>query len=429
MASAIDGERSLARLRGKFSGLARKYAQLLERLERRAMQDLAMFRLGAFGLHVTGAALALIGNGRIRMSNPRFAQLARSIRGDLTAIVPPGGPPYPDLRTLALAQAERMLQKRKRAIELRYRDTRSEAVIALRLERNADSVQPVVMAVAEDVSEQARREHELVRTREALLHRERLHVLGELAASIAHDLGNTLRGASFQLAALRDPALPDDRREDTVKAVSRRVEVASETVARLHDFAQTGTLGVSAVRLDRVVAQAAALVEIDFHAVATPVNIRLSIPELPPVRGSVAELSLLFVNLLRNARDAMPAGGTVTVAARKRGASAVVTVADQGTGISREVQQRLFEPFFTTKGPRGTGLGLWLAKGTMERLGGTIRAASRPRGGALFALTFPLHDLGQGRRSSTERRVGAPRAPPAPAPRRRPRAPGSRART
>jgi len=84
----------------------------------------------------------------------------------------------------------------------------------------------------------------------------------------------------------------------------------------------------------------------------------------------------------------MPEGGTVTVAAQRKNDSIVVTIADQGIGISPELQRRLFEPFFTTKGSRGTGLGLWLAAGTMQRLGGNIEASNRPRGGALFALTF-----------------------------------------
>lgn len=186
-------------------------------------------------------------------------------------------------------------------------------------------------------------------------------------------------------------------------------------IARLHDFAQTGSLRTAAVRLDRVVAQAAALVEIDFQASAAPVNIRVSVPELPAVRGSAAELSLLFVNLLRNARDAMPEGGTVTIAARRKNDSLVVTVADEGIGISPEVRRMLFEPFFTTKGSDGTGLGLWLAAGTMQRLGGSIEASNRPRRGALFVLTFPLMEFTQPRRPSAARRAARRRGPSGPA--------------
>jgi signal transduction histidine kinase len=263
-----------------------------------------------------------------------------------------------------------------------------------------------VMVVAEDVTEQDRRDQDMMRTREALLRRERLRVLGEMAVSISHDLGNTLRGASFQLAALRQQTLPHEKRDEAVNAVAQRVEIASEAIARLHDFARTGALGIAAVRLDRIVAQAVALVDIDFRASAAPVDVRSSIPDLPPVRGSASELSLLFVNLLRNARDAMPDGGTVTIAARREKRSVLVTVADQGTGLPLDVRRRMFEPFFTTKGGGGTGLGLWLAAGTMERLGGSIRAANRGRRGTLVSLTFPLDLV-----SRHPRRRPSPRRP------------------
>jgi signal transduction histidine kinase len=138
------------------------------------------------------------------------------------------------------------------------------------------------------------------------------------------------------------------------------------------------------------------------------VDVRSSIPDLPPVRGSASELSLLFVNLLRNARDAMPDGGTVTIAARREKRSVLVTVADQGTGLPLDVRRRMFEPFFTTKGGRGTGLGLWLAAGTMERLGGSIRAANRGRRGTLVSLIFPLDQVSppiRRRASPTRRRA------------------------
>jgi len=415
MAGVLDAEPSADLLRTKYAELARKYAQLVERLDRRATHDLAVYRIGSFDARVGATALALVSSDEhIRLTNARFVQLARLLKGPLLPVEPANLAAYPDLRALVLAHADRMLIERVAAFDARYRDAASDALISLHLERTLQSGKPVVMVIAEDITDHARRDQELARTREAMLHRERLRVLGELAASIAHDLGNTLRGASFQLAILGDDSTPIEKRTEAVQAVGQRVELASEAIARLHDFAQTGSVRTAAVRLDRVVAQAAALVEIDFQAAAAPVDIRVSIPQLPPVRGSAAELSLLFVNLLRNARDAMPEGGTVTVVAQRKDDSIVVTIADQGIGISPEVQRRLFEPFFTTKGSRGTGLGLWLAAGTMQRLGGNIEASNRPRGGALFALTFPLKEFTQPRRSSAQRRAAGRRGPSAP---------------
>jgi len=390
MARAPRADDATELLRTKCAVLARKYADLVERLGRRSPHDLAIHRLGALGVRITGAALALVSGGKIQVGNARFVQLARSIKGPLTTAEPDGAPSYENLRALVLGWSERLLRERTPAVELRYRDAASDALVSLRLERNVQAAEPVTLVVAEDVSEDARRDRELARTRQALLDRERLRVLGELAASIAHDLGNTLRGASFQLAALREKTLTPASRVQALRAVEQRVEIASEMIARLHDFARSGVVGESAVRLDRIVAQAVALVDIDFHSSAAPVTVRTSIPDLPALRGSVAELALLFVNLLRNARDAMADGGTVTITARRERNALIVTVADEGTGLPSAVQARLFEPFFTTKGSRGTGLGLWLAAGTMERLGGSIRAANRSRRGAVFVLTFPL---------------------------------------
>lgn len=429
MASAIDGEDPLEALRRKYADLARKYAFLVDRFDRRVGRDLAIYRHGSFGLRASAAALALVGRDGIRLANARFTQLARRLRGPLHPIEPQGGAPYANLRALVLDHSGRLLGRRTPAVRLRYRDAQSNAAILLHLELSATPGEQVVMVVAEDISDNSERDQELAATRETLLDRERLRVLGELAASIAHDLGNTLRGASFQLATLREHTLPAEKRAAAVDAVAQRVEIASEAISRLHDFARTGALGVSAVRLDRIVAQAAALLEVEFHAATAPIAVRVDMPELPAVRGSAAELSLVFVNLLRNARDAMPAGGRVIITGRKEKGCVKVTVADEGTGMATDVRARVFEPFFTTKGSAGTGLGLWLAAGTMERLGGSIRAANRDGGGALFVLRFPLGDLSLPRRSSERRRAAARRGRSSPAPRRPRRAPRNGAPT
>jgi signal transduction histidine kinase len=119
----------------------------------------------------------------------------------------------------------------------------------------------------------------------------------------------------------------------------------------------------------------------------------------------------------------------VIISGRKEKESVKVTVADEGTGMARDVRARVFEPFFTTKGPAGTGLGLWLAAGTMQRLGGSIRAANRSGRGALFVLRFPLADVSLPRRSSERRPAAARRGRSSPAPRRTPRAPRNGAPT
>jgi signal transduction histidine kinase len=106
------------------------------------------------------------------------------------------------------------------------------------------------------------------------------------------------------------------------------------------------------------------------------------------VTGSAGDLQHVFINLLLNARDAMPDGGTITIRAFPQGDRVVVTVEDEGTGIPPSCLSRIFEPFFTTKHANGSGIGLAMARDTMSRSSGSICARNRPEGGACFELSF-----------------------------------------
>jgi signal transduction histidine kinase len=118
------------------------------------------------------------------------------------------------------------------------------------------------------------------------------------------------------------------------------------------------------------------------------IDISVQLPTLPQVWGVAADLRQMFMNLLLNARDAMPRGGTIRIrgyAARNR---VVIKVEDEGTGVPAAIRQQIFDPFFTTKGENGTGIGLALARDLMTRIGGRISVTNRSRGGAIFTLRF-----------------------------------------
>jgi CheY-like chemotaxis protein len=114
----------------------------------------------------------------------------------------------------------------------------------------------------------------------------------------------------------------------------------------------------------------------------------------------------VIVNLLLNARDAMPLGGTIRIVAEQQPNRVVLKVLDEGVGIPLEDLSKIFDPFFTTKGKRGTGLGLSMARGVLARLGGDIVAENRPERGACFTLSFPV--AMQPRRSLPSRPPSAP---------------------
>ncbi|MGD0529392.1 MAG: HAMP domain-containing sensor histidine kinase, partial [Polyangiaceae bacterium] len=112
--------------------------------------------------------------------------------------------------------------------------------------------------------------------------------------------------------------------------------------------------------------------------------------EVPPVVGRPDEIIGAVVNLVVNAIDAMPDGGTIAVRTGVTDGRAFLTVADTGPGMTPEVQARVFEPFFTTKGSEGTGLGLANVFATMQRHGGAVSLETSPGNGAAFTLSFPL---------------------------------------
>jgi signal transduction histidine kinase len=173
-----------------------------------------------------------------------------------------------------------------------------------------------------------------------------------------------------------------------LRGLMESIDESQRSLRRLLAASRAGSLTAGPVRLEEVVDQAIAVLHLDGEGDGNPgLHVKVDLP-VPQVMGTPAELSHVFITLLRNARDAMPSGGEISIRGTGSNGYVVVKVADRGTGIPERVLPRLFEPFFTTKGERGTGLGLWLAASTMRRLGGTISAANRPGGGAVFTLQF-----------------------------------------
>jgi CheY-like chemotaxis protein len=227
-----------------------------------------------------------------------------------------------------------------------------------------------------------------------MLQQERMRAIGELASGVAHDLNNVLNAVGLRLELI---AKPGGKVPENVDAIRRIIGDAGAMVDRLQDFArQRRDRPHEAIDLPSVIHQSAELSRSEIEQKAglkgAPVDIDVDLPELPEILGDATELRHVFINLLFNARDAMPRGGRIRICGKREGNKIRIQVADEGTGILAENLEKVFDPFFTTKGRKGTGLGLSMAYGVMSRLGGTIAAENRPRGGALFTLTFPIAD-------------------------------------
>lgn len=261
------------------------------------------------------------------------------------------------------------------------------------------------------------------------LQQERLRALGQMASGVAHDINNALSPAALYLQSLleRESGLTLRGRE-YLEIVQRAVEDVSHTVDRMREFSRTrDNLFVPAlIPLGRPIAQVMELTRARWHNMpqerGVVIDAQISVPEdLPPVLGSDSEIRDALTNLVLNAADAMPEGGTLTLRAFpvfEAAGSAVepagsqvpthvrVEVSDTGVGMDEETRRGCLEPFFTTKGERGTGLGLAMVYGTMQRHNGAIEVASEPQKGTTVSLIFPAAppDAGTGGKSTQARR-------------------------
>ena len=236
--------------------------------------------------------------------------------------------------------------------------------------------------------------------RERLVRGSRLQEVGEVAAGVAHNFNNLLtviRGnAELLLMHLANDAFGRQRVERILKAS----DDGEQMVGRIHESTRhypEAPAAMSAVQLNELVKDSIAFTEDYAKASQDERGARVQFKTelaggLPPVRARASELREVFVNLLRNAVDAIEGEGRVTVRTRAEddGRNVVVEVSDTGAGMSAEVKDKLFRPLFTTKGERGTGLGLATCYAILRRHGGDIEVTSAPDEGTTFVVKLPV---------------------------------------
>jgi signal transduction histidine kinase/CheY-like chemotaxis protein/5-carboxymethyl-2-hydroxymuconate isomerase len=242
----------------------------------------------------------------------------------------------------------------------------------------------------------ARLFQELHIAQEALLRSEKLRALGELAGGVAHNINNLLTAVLGYAELIRQhPESPDNVRR-YAGIIERAGMDGAEIVRRVQQFAQQqATSKLERIDLSALVREAVELSRPYWKdradACHATISLKLEVGRGFTVSGVASELREVVVNLLRNAADAMPAGGKITVRCRASGPEAFLEVTDTGLGMDEATRKRVFEPFFTTKGPAlGLGLGLSMAWGIIVRHGGTIFVESKPGRGARFRVALPL---------------------------------------
>ncbi|MCU0492815.1 MAG: ATP-binding protein [Chloroflexaceae bacterium] len=222
----------------------------------------------------------------------------------------------------------------------------------------------------------------------------KLAAVGELAASVAHEINNPLYAARNSLFLIEQELPKGSPQRPFLDIAQNELRRIANIVRRMRDFYRPGPEELQEMNLNDVVRTTLELMQLHLHQGQVTITAELA-ENLPVLTGHADQLQQVLLNLMLNACDAMPAGGTIHVTTMCRPALAgqpsalLLTIADTGTGVLPEHLPHLFEPFYTTK-PNGTGLGLAISGHIINQHGGTISVESTPGEGAVFTIVLPL---------------------------------------
>jgi len=359
-------------------------------------------------------------SGHVTFINPAAAEFlgvdARTAPGkpvsSILRCLDPDGKPTPDERTpmfgpLVDGRARRGIDQIFGRVDGSYLPV--DYVATPMIERN--TLLGVVVSFS-DITERHRSEAELQRshrqleetlaqlktTQRQVLQQERLRAMGEMASGIAHDFNNSLSPiVGFAELLMRRPDMPTETAQQYVKLINTAARDAASVIRRLRELYRERAESTpdAAVDLGRCLEEATALTEPRWKSQAQSrgltIKVVRDVAEIPVILGDPGAIREMLTNLIFNAVDAMPEGGTITMRARVDGDDVLLTVADTGTGMSEEVRRRCLEPFFSTKDQQGTGLGLSMVQATVQRHRGTIAVDSTPGLGTTFSMRLPIH--------------------------------------
>jgi signal transduction histidine kinase len=241
---------------------------------------------------------------------------------------------------------------------------------------------------------------EALRTSEqSLAKTQRLSAVGTMASGIAHDFNNALMlimgSGEILLSDAQRKRLTKENAVPLLNDILTAARDAATLVGQLRKFSRTGETGEAhqPINLNSLLEQAVSFTKPKWDAQAfgegRQIHVELDLQEIPVILGDAARLRDAITNLIFNAVDAMPKGGTITLRTRAEEKYVLLEVSDTGIGMTEDVRRSCFEPFFTTKGQHGTGLGLAMVHGIAQHHLGKIDIMSEPGKGTTFALRLP----------------------------------------
>jgi signal transduction histidine kinase/ActR/RegA family two-component response regulator len=245
---------------------------------------------------------------------------------------------------------------------------------------------------------------DLRQTQHTVMQQERLRALGQMASGIAHDINNAISPVSLYTDTLleREPNL-SERTRSYLTTIRRAIEDVAGTVARMREFyrQREPQLTLAQIDINHTIEQVVEMTRPRWFDLPQQRGLDIDLkqelaPDMPRIMGAEGEIRDALTNLLFNAVDAMPQGGTITVRTRvvsgpEERQTVQLEVSDSGVGMSEETRRRCLEPFFTTKGERGTGLGLAMVYGMIQRHSAELEIDSVAGQGTTVRLSFPVY--------------------------------------
>ncbi len=360
-----------------YRSLERKVAQY-ERLKEFSENIVESISVGVLAVDLEDRIESWNSQMEVMYASPRAEVMGRSLR----AVFPPAFvEEYQRVR-----QSSGIHNLYKFRLGTTAGDTRvTNIAIAPLVSRNFDVIGRLI--IVDDITERIELESQLSQA-------EKLSSIGLLAAGVAHEVNTPLAVISSYAQMLSKQVNGDPKKADLLEKITKQTFRASEIVNSLLNFSRTSSSEFNNVDLNRVIQDTLTLLEHQFKTARIKVVPDLH-PQLPPILGNTGKLQQVFLNLFLNAKDAMPAGGTLTISTGN-GHSVRVLVTDTGSGIAQEHIHRIYDPFFTTKNkPKsgnsgGTGLGLSVTYGIIQEHAGKIQVDSSPGEGTTFIMEFPM---------------------------------------
>ena len=251
------------------------------------------------------------------------------------------------------------------------------------------------IGIFKDLRERLRIERELQKMQEALLQSEKLAAMGRLTSQVAHELNNPIYGIMNTLELLKTEIPPESKRRRILELSLSETQRLSEMLRNMLSFSKPEEEKRRPIKINELIEGILLVMEKQMKESNIKVETSLD-PNISEIMASTNQMRQVMLNIFKNAKEAMPKGGTLTVKTVMEGDKILLHLKDTGTGIPEEIRDKVFEAFFTTKQKvKGVGLGLSVCYGIIKDHGGEIKVESEEGKGATFIITLPIESRNQ----------------------------------